>query len=947
MNHQYNSTWKVFVLLVLVIILREPVGAQEPHPAPVASSDSTAAKEVDVAFRKVNPTEIVGAVSVVDAVEVNSKDNTIWTNNVLNGRTLGMLGSTSIRGLGININTADITGTGTESGNALFIVDGLPRDINNLRFSEIESISVLRDVNAAVLYGSAAVNGVVLITTKRGRADGQQHAKFSLNYGLSTPLELPQYLHSAEYMEYYNQARLNDGLEEQYTTETINHFKNGNRYRYPDNDYYSSAYLKNQKSYFDVLGEFSGGDENAHYYANMGWNSVGSLLDFGDWSKARYNTFNVRGNVDLKVADWITTQVDAAAYFAVDGGQRGNFWDLASKERPYEYAPLIPIELINPEDPLLLGHKNDVDGLYLLGGKSNFLTTPAGYGYSGGKNEFVDRKYLFNNRINFNLGSLLEGLSFHTNFSFDYYLLYNQAINNQFSVYEPVWDDNEDRIVSLKQHGTDVRTGSLDIGTRSFRRRFGFYGMLAYDRVFEQDHHVTVNLIGYGSSFKEQGSFQGDKQAHLGVQLTYGYRSRYLVDFSGAYVNSVKLPEGNRLGFSPTIGLGWIMTNEDFMASTTWVNWLKLRLSGGYINSDIPVGNFFYYDSRYTTSGSYSWYEGSRSRSGVQSSWYSNPNLGFARRKEINFGLEGRFFNNLLGLEANVFYDQYTDLVVRPSTRYPSFYTDFIPYENFGKDEYKGIELELNVQHNFGDWHVFAGLNALYVTSKRLVVDEVYNNSYQYRAGWPVDATFGLEAIGLFQNQPEIDNSPSQTFGTPKPGDIKYKDQNNDGMVDADDEVYLRRWQAPLSGGVQLQVGYKSFSLYVLGAGQWGAKNFLEGDYYWIDGNKKYTEVVYDSWTPETAGSATYPRLSTQTNNNNNRRSSFWLYSNDFFQIRKIQFNYRFSERLAKHLLMEGLHVFVDANDVYQFASKRKIRELRVGAEPYYRTFSVGVKAQF
>src|SRR3546814_598849 len=255
MNRKYNIRWKRAIAWIALVAIGSPAIAQE--------NDTTANQsDIHVAFRRAKPAQIVGAVTVVDAVEVNKKDNTIWTNNVLNGRTLGMLGSTNIRGLGVNINISDLTGTGTQSGNALFIVDGLPRDVENIRLSEIESITVLKDVNAAVLYGSAAINGVVLMTTKRGKADNRQHANFAVNYGMSTPLELPQYLNSADYMAYYNQARLNDGLSEQFDEETINNFRNGNRHRYPDNDYYAADYLKGTKPYFDFLGEFSGGTEN-------------------------------------------------------------------------------------------------------------------------------------------------------------------------------------------------------------------------------------------------------------------------------------------------------------------------------------------------------------------------------------------------------------------------------------------------------------------------------------------------------------------------------------------------------------------------------------------------------------------------------------------------------------------------------------------------------------
>jgi hypothetical protein len=390
-----------------------------------------------------------------------------------------------------------------------------------------------------------------------------------------------------------------------------------------------------------------------------------------------------------------------------------------------------------------------------------------------------------------------------------------------------------------------------------------------------------------------------------------------------------------------------MLSREDFLASASNIDLLKLRLSGGIINSDLPIGGFFYYDNRYTTSGSYNWYEGGRSRSGVMSSWSNNLDLGFAKRNEINLGLEGLFFNRVLGAEVNVFYDVYNDLVSRPNSGYPSFYTDFTPYVNYGANEYRGVELGLSMNKSVGDWAFFVAANALYVTSEQTKVDEVYVNDYQYRKGHPVDATFGLEAIGLFEDQADIDNSPKQTFGTVKPGDIKYKDQNNDGLINSNDEVYLRRWQAPFSGGLQVKVSYKDLTLFVLGEGRSGSETFMENSYYWIDGNDKYSEMVLGAWTPETKNTATYPRLSSQTNSNNLRRSSYWLYNNDYFQIRKIQLNYNMPESITKALLMKNLDIFIDASDVFQFAKNREIRDLRVGGEPYYRTFSIGVKANF
>ena len=901
---------------------------------------------VNIAFQKIEKSKVVGAVTTLSADKIREYDNEIWTSDVFAGRTLGMMGNNNIRGIGIGIDVADLTGSGLFSGNAMFVVDGLPRDIESLRLSEIENITVLKDANAAILYGSAAVNGVILITTKRGKAF-DNYSNFTLNYGLSMPRATPNYLNSADYMTYNNSARQNDGLNPIYSEEMIDNYRNGNQYRYPDVDYYSDEYLKSFRPFYDLNGEFGGGNDVAKYYMNFGMNSVGSLLKVGQGAKSRNNTFNVRGNIDLKIIDWIDTSIDATAQFGNDTGSRGNYWSDASNIKPFEYTPLIPISMIDPENSLLLGRKNDVDGQYLLGGNINRQSTPFGNLYSGGVYETIDRKFSFNNRINFKLDQFTEGLSFHTNISFDYYTRYNQTVSNDYSVYEPIWSPDEDTIIDLKQYGVDTRSGTQVVGNTLFRRRMGFSGILNYDRLFDDIHHVSGTIIGFGSTFKQTDDFQGVKQSHLGLRLGYDYENKYFVDFSGALVNSTKLASSNRLGLSPSLGLAWMMSEEDFMKSIENIDLLKLRLSGGIINSDLPIGGFFYYDNRYGGSGSYNWYEGTRSRSGVMSNWEQNLNLGFAKRNNLNFGFEGLFFNKLIGLEANVFYDLYTDLITRPSTRYPGYYSDYIPYENYEEDAYKGVEAALTINKTIGDWNLFFGANVLYSTSERKVVDEVYDDAYQYRKGNPRDATFGLEALGLFKDQAEIDNSPLQSYGKVQPGDIKYKDQNNDGIIDSKDEVYLRRWQAPFSGGLQAKVSYKNLSLYVLGEGRTGSETFMEGNYYWVDGDKKYSEMVLNSWTPETAQTATYPRLSSQTNNNNFRRSSFWLYSNDYFQIRRIQLTFKMPDHISKKLLMNDFHIFADASNVFEFAKNKKVRETRVGGQPYYRTFSIGVKTKF
>ncbi len=887
--------------------------------------------DVNIAFDKIKRKDVVGSLSFLNSDEIRAFDNSRWLTDVLSsGRIPGMLGSSNIRG----------------TGAPLFIVDGLPRDINTINFAEVDQVTVLKDVNSSILYGSAAVNGVVLITTKRGQAH-RKEINISGYYGISKPKELPSYLSSADYMVLYNEARKNDGLAALYSDASIANYHSGNPYRYPSVDYYSNEYLKSVKPYFDLNTEFTGGNEIATYYTYLDWYQTGSLLDFGAGENAKRNRFKVRGNVDLKINSWIKSGIDAVAVFDNDLTQVGDYWGSASTLRPNLFAPLLPISLIDPENALLLGRKNDVNGQYLLGGNSSYLANPIADGYSGGNNENVQRTFSFNNRIDFDLGKLVTGLTFHTNFSFDFYTTFNQGISNTYSVYEATWDPNSDIITGLTKYNTDVRSGTQNVSGTSFNRRFGFYSAMNYDRTFNEVHHISAALLGYGSRYIVQDDFQGTKNTHLGFRVAYGYKEKYLADFSSAYVNSIKLPKGNRGAFSPSLGLAWIMSSENFMSSVSFVDYLKLKLSVGLINSDLGVDGFYYYDNAYTTSGSYSWNEGSWSNNGVISRYGGNNNLGFEKSKEINFGFESILFKNKLKVDANIFASNYYDQITRPTTRYPSYYTNFIPYENFDNNAYKGAELGVTCNQKIGDVKVTLGITALYANSKVIKKDEVYSNDYQYRKGHPVDAYFALEAEGFFKDENDIASHAVQAFGDVQPGDIKYVDQNKDGVVDSDDEVQIGRWQSPFSYGLNLQLSYKNFTLLALGNGRIGADSYRSSSYYWVDGDDKYSEIVWGRWTEQTKETATFPRLSSTSNSNNFRNSTFWLYKNDLFNLQRVQLTYDIPNRISSLMKMKHLGLFIEGTSLLTISKNQKIMDLAVGSEPYYRSFSLGLKATF
>jgi len=221
-------------------------------------------------------------------------------------------------------------------------------------------------------------------------------------------------------------------------------------------------------------------------------------------------------------------------------------------------------------------------------------------------------------------------------------------------------------------------------------------------------------------------------------------------------------------------------------------------------------------------------------------------------------------------------------------------------------------------------------------------------DKYRNRAGKPVDAIFGLQSEGLFADQTEINNSPSQIkLSTVKPGDIKYKDQNGDGVIDEKDEVQIGRWGSPFTCGINLTAQWKDFTLYALGTGQYGGTGVKKDSYYWVYGSEKYSAVVRDSWTEATKNTATYPELTTLSSANNFRYSDYWTYSTDRFNISKVQLTYSMPKSILHNSIFKNVNVYVSGNDLLTIAKNRKIMELNIGTAPQTRFYNVGVKAEF
>ena len=891
-----------------------------------------------------NKRNMVGATSTITPKNHMTYDNTQWVRDYIEGLLFGVKGSSNIRGM----------------GNALFVIDGvIGRDPNILNMEEVDQITVLKDANAVALYGSQAKNGVIVINTKRGLIN-RRVANVNVRYGLKTPISLPNYLGSADYMTLYNEARTNDGLELQYDPTLIEEFKNSNNpYRYPDVDFYSEDYLRSMATTADITTEFSGGNDKTQYYVNMGWNYSQSLVNLNPDANAGSNRFNVRGNIDFRVNDFIKSSVDAVAILSSDKTSLSNLLNEGTTFKPNAYAPLLPVSMIDTlGNPALAAQVNAAgifDGM-LLGGSQQFKEdAPVADVIAGGYQNRIFRSTQFNNSVDFDLDMITEGLSAKTYLSFDFYDAYSLSISNKYRVYEPTWEG--DKIVALTPYGdVDQKDLTENVSTNDYTTRLGFYGLINYQKDFSENHSIQSTLLGYVNSHKSNNSIQPNNNAHIGFQLSYDFKEKLFVDFSSAYVSSTKLPEGNRGDFAPTGGVAYILSEEDFIKNIDLINFLKIKATAGVIKSDLGISNYYLYDETYSDGSWYNWADGIAQNRLKNISQGANNLLGFEERVDLNLGFESYLMNSVW-LEFNYFKIDMDKQLVTLDNKYPSFYDAFKPYDNYNKDTYKGFELGLDYLKKFNDVTFKLGGNILYAQSEVTKRDEIYEFNYQYRVGNPVESIFGLVDQGFYAQNDFITDSqgnltlkdelPVPAYGAVQPGDIKYLDKNNDGIIDNNDREKIGQWTNPWSYGINLKLQYKDLSLFVLGVGQFGGESNMSDDYYWVDGNDKYSEVVLNRWTPETANTATYPRLSAGANNNNFRTSTFWMYDNSFFEVKRVQLTYEFTDKVCQKLKMQNLSVNVAGSNLLELSKNSDVRQLNIGGNPQYRYFTLGLRTSF
>lgn len=912
--------------------------------------------DVELPYQTLSRLRTTGSVSVIDPEKELERDSRLSLGSALNGKISGMLGIKSIHGFGA----------------AIVVVDGVKRDESYLNMLEIESITVLKDAVSRMLYGAEGDQGVILVKTKNGTAN-KKITKVNVEQGMMQALQYPKFLNAAQYMTAYNKAQQNDAsfagtaiATPKYAQTLIDNTINKvDPVLYPDNDYFGADYVKKLTDYINFYTELSGGSSVTQYYLNLGLNHSNGWTKIGN-NDSR-DVMNIHGKVNFKVNSWLRMKSEVVGIFDItntpnvntyktDGSLDLDFWGKASTYLPNAQTLLIPVSRIS--NPNVIPASSLIDGAFVLGGSSVYQSSLLGDMTRSGNNIRMNRFMQFNTGFDLNLTGITKGLSGKGLLSLNFNNTYEKIIQNKYSVYQiGVVDANGNFPVT--QIGVDNKTSQQANTQTYFDRTISGYFSLNYDRKFG-NHALAAVLIGTVNQYTQHAVFQEDKNVKLGFQANYSFKYKYLLDAGVLSQGSSKLPTNNKFGMAPTVGLGWIVSKENFMADIKAINYLKVNASYGILQNDNwDLGyykGYYLYETNYALSNNFTYGNGSAANAKLLINSFAS-NITWQTRKEFVAGLNLMMFDNNTWIDASYFNSATGNLITQMTNNSPATLGGIPVYENFNTSVYQGADIGIKHTLKSGEFTITLGVNYLYTSNKINKIDEpVYNlptNINLEQVGTSSNAMWGLTASGLYMPE-DFDTSgkllailPTPTFGGVKPGDIKYVDYNNDGRIDTNDKHVLGLTGNNQQASFDLDMRYGNWQLYALGIGQMGGKGYTNSDYYWFKGTSaRYSEVALRAFDPlNPDANAAYPRLSLGNSNNNYINSTFWQYDKSNFSVAVVQLAYNF--KFKPKSVMSNLKVYARGSNLLTLAKDLEIQTMNYKSTPENRTLSLGLTASF
>jgi TonB-linked SusC/RagA family outer membrane protein len=899
----------------------------------------------------------IGAQSSVKAAEL--KQPVANLSNTLAGKIAGIVGVQRSGEPGYDNAELYIRGISSfvSSGSSpLILIDGVERSFNNLDPEDIESFSILKDASATAVYGVRGGNGVILIQTKKGKVSRPQ-ISIQYNQGITQFTRLPELADGVTYMNIANEARRNSNpaLPPIYTAERIEATSNGSDPDlYPNVDWFKEIFNEtgeNKRFNFNV----NGGSEKATYYLSLAYYNEKGL--FKNESLRRYasgigfNRFNFTSNLSLDLTRSTKVDFGASGYLS-----QGNYPG-SSTGSIFQAAYLLP-PVVHPlkysDGKIAQQRSGDIFNPYALLAESGYVTETRGQVWS-------------NIRVTQRLDKLTQGLSATAMYSFDNNSTYRLARTKSVDRWYATGRDEAGNLVY--EGDAPVHVGSSVLG---YSRENGgtnqsyLEAAVNYNRVFNKSDvsgMLLYNQVSRLNAFANDFTSSIPYRFHgVAGRVTYAYDERYMLEANFGYNGSEAFAPSSRYGFFPSIGLGWIASKEKFFAPLEkYVQFLKIRVSHGTVgNAVISSGQRFAYLSTVSGAGGYSFGRSQdRNYDGLDMEYYA-ANVQWETSKKSNIGVEVGVLQDALSINIDFFKNVRTGIYLQRGDMPEYAGVRNNPTGNLGEIYNRGIDGTLDFKQNIGN-HFQAGFRANVTWTRSTVINDAnaeWPYPWQQRIGRKLGQRFGYTALGLFESEEEIANSPRQT-GTVKPGDIRYKDLNSDGVINGYDMGPIGYGSFPeMVYGFGPTFTYKGWALGAFFKGISRVDIMLNGEglvpfSQGVGTRGNLLSVITDRWTEENPNpNAFYPRLSDGVNNMNYAESTWWVRDGSYIRLQNVELSYTFPRRnWFNKIGLGNLRLYFLSYNTLTW-SKFKLWDVelgdgRGGAYPLIRTYSMGIDCKF
>jgi TonB-dependent starch-binding outer membrane protein SusC len=890
-----------------------------------------------------------GAVSSVKGAELQQSPNVNISNSLV-GRIPGIIAVNNSGEPGYDGSRIFIRGRSTlGNSNPLVVIDGFPRDgFERMNPNDIESVSILKDA-AAAIYGSRAANGVILVTTKRGKG-GKPTLSYGFNQSFVTPTRLPEMADAPTYAKVVNEILKYGGDAPKYTDEQIKKFGDGSDpWLYPNTNWYDAAIKKYSLQNRHDL-SLSGGTDKMSYFV-----SLGSLFQDGIYKKSatNYKQQNVRANLDAVVNDYVRLRFDLAGRLEnrnFPPRSAGSIFRSLMRGRPTENA-------IWP---------NGMPGPDIEYGDNPVVTGTNAIGYTNDKNYVINTNMSAVVNIPWVEGLFVDG-SFAYDQNFDFYKSYIKP----WTLYTLADPNDPTHKLNAGSRGVSAPELSEQYGTLrqttvnvklNYVRSFGkhnFSGFIAFEQASLRNDNFSANRKYFISDKLDQLSLGGDKEKNNSGsgfeyarrnyfgRISYNYKETYLFDYNMRYDGSQNFPEGRRMGLFPGASAGWVLSNENFWKkSIRTLDYFKVRASWGQMGNDQI--DPFQYLSTYGFSGGGVMLGGDLNK-GLYQLRSPNEAITWEVANNYDVGIEAKILGDKLAFEGDYFLTKRSNILVSRSLSMPGYTGMTLPQENIAKVENKGFEMVLTHKNDIRKFHYEIIGTVTHAQNKVLYFDETPNlPAYQQATGKQIGAPLYYQAIGIYKNQDEVDKSAH--IGGARAGDVIFEDKNGDGIIDDLDRVRMDRTENPTwIFGLTMTAKFKNFDFTMLWQGATGASQYLRTESGLI-GNFPMA-YVKDRWTEDNPNGS-WPRAYDRDREYwVNRPNTFWYWNTNYVRLKTLDLGYNIPGHLCKRVGLQNLRVYVSGQNLLTI-DKVKIfdPEAPSGSGQFYpqtKIYNVGLNVTF